>query len=534
MATIIFIFVLSTAMIIVDCRKPFCTPSNSSCWPTQQQLSNFSATISGELLQSSDPLFNETTAMKNTLITMRPTFVLLPSIDDTINDIFKSITFIQKHNLLLSIYSTGHSYTGRSSGLYNYSFQINFSKHTRIVYDNTETPTTVTVETGAIFDAIYASLDMMSNKINKPLLIPAGNCATVAPGGFYLGGGHSPISGYLGLGIDSILEYKVITANSTYITATNQSNSDLFWALQGGGGGTFGIILNITIKLHYIPKNISSNGGITLFVNEYPYYLDNGTVIGDQILLNYFNLLPTFTNRVNGYVDINTNKQNGSRIIFNLLYIGNKEEAKNELYTLSEYMVEYTLFRPYYISYKSFFDWISSQPDIIDTNILTYSNLYSLTNLTNMNSIQSINNAVNETEHIINQYGNDDTEWDFVFSIIGKSATNNDPNGQNAAISPKWRQTALYLLTEFVYDINDVNGDNYNALMNKQTWNIQSYGMGSYFNENAENNTNWYLQYWGLNHYQKLVNLKNIWDQEPHLFNCHYCIGYNASTDVEF
>ncbi len=84
--------------------------------------------------------------------------------------------------------------------------------------------------------------------------------------------------------------------------------------------------------------------------------------------------------------------------------------------------------------YTSFFDWISSQPDIIDTNILTYSNLYSLTNLTNMNSIQSINNAVNETEHIINQYGNGDTEWDFVFSTIGKSATNNDPNGQNAAI----------------------------------------------------------------------------------------------------
>lgn len=47
---------------------------------------------------------------------------------------------------------------------------------------------------------------------------------------------------------DSVLEFHLVTANGTFITANETSNSDLFWALRGGGGSTFGIVTSAIVR----------------------------------------------------------------------------------------------------------------------------------------------------------------------------------------------------------------------------------------------------------------------------------------------
>ena len=102
---------------------------------------------------------------------------------NTSNDIITAIKFVKSHNLELSILSTGHSYTGRSYGKYNFSFQINLSKHKYLSISNDYN--TVTAETGLI-----------SNKFIWPLihyqlrLFAGGTCHSVGIGGF-MGAGHS-------------------------------------------------------------------------------------------------------------------------------------------------------------------------------------------------------------------------------------------------------------------------------------------------------------------------------------------------------
>ena len=65
-----------------------------------------------------------------------------------------------------------------------------------------------------------------------------GEGATVGVvGGYVLGGGHSPVSGIYGMGADQVLSMQVITADGRFVTADQAENSDLFWALCGGGGG---------------------------------------------------------------------------------------------------------------------------------------------------------------------------------------------------------------------------------------------------------------------------------------------------------
>jgi FAD/FMN-containing dehydrogenase len=55
------------------------------------------------------------------------------------------------------------------------------------------------------------------------------------------------MSGLYGMGTDSALEFHVVTANGTFITANETSNADLFWALRGGGGSTFGIVTSAIV-----------------------------------------------------------------------------------------------------------------------------------------------------------------------------------------------------------------------------------------------------------------------------------------------
>jgi hypothetical protein len=73
-------------------------------------------------------------------------------------------------------------------------------------------------------------------------------------GGWSQTAGHAWLSSEFGLGADNILEYKVITADGNLTIANAVSNPDLFWAMRGGGGGTWGVVVEATIKVYPVPK----------------------------------------------------------------------------------------------------------------------------------------------------------------------------------------------------------------------------------------------------------------------------------------
>jgi hypothetical protein len=83
------------------------------------------------------------------------------------------------------------------------------------------------------------------------LSVVSGECATVGlAGGFTQGGGHSVLSTQFGLGADQTLAFEVVLASGKVVTATPTQNSDLYWALSGGGGGTFGVVTSMVVKAH--------------------------------------------------------------------------------------------------------------------------------------------------------------------------------------------------------------------------------------------------------------------------------------------
>ncbi|KAL2789387.1 hypothetical protein BJX66DRAFT_339377 [Aspergillus keveii] len=69
-------------------------------------------------------------------------------------------------------------------------------------------------------------------------------------GGYTQGGGHGPLASKYGLAADQVLEWKVVTTAGEILTASPEQNSDLYWALSGGGGGTYGVVLSMTVRMY--------------------------------------------------------------------------------------------------------------------------------------------------------------------------------------------------------------------------------------------------------------------------------------------
>ncbi len=67
-------------------------------------------------------------------------------------------------------------------------------------------------------------------------------------GGYSQGGGHSLLGSTHGLGADQILSINLVTPDGRFVTASPNENTDLFWAIRGGGGSTFGVVTSMVIK----------------------------------------------------------------------------------------------------------------------------------------------------------------------------------------------------------------------------------------------------------------------------------------------
>ena len=139
------------------------------------------------------------------------------------------------------------SYLGRSTGAgalsvwTHHMTDIEYKNWSSEIYEGPAFKVGAGVVGYQILDAAHA----------KGLVVVTGECPTVGlAGGYTQGGGHSALSTEFGLGADQTLEFEVVTANGTVVTASRTENPDLFWALSGGGGGNYAVVVAMTVKAH--------------------------------------------------------------------------------------------------------------------------------------------------------------------------------------------------------------------------------------------------------------------------------------------
>ncbi|CAJ2506077.1 Uu.00g002070.m01.CDS01 [Anthostomella pinea] len=154
-----------------------------------------------------------------------------------------AVQVVKHHNIRLVTRNTGHDYLGKSTGAHALaSFELidRYDDH-----DNTyDGPA---IKMGAGVEGLEASTFAHAHG----LMVVASNGPNVdLAGGFTQGGGIGILSSRFGLAADQVLAREVVTAAGELVTTSPTSNADLFWALRGGGGGTYGIVVSMTVKAY--------------------------------------------------------------------------------------------------------------------------------------------------------------------------------------------------------------------------------------------------------------------------------------------
>src|SRR5262249_29496197 len=106
----------------------------------------------------------------------------------------------------------------------------------------------VTVEAGAMWVDVYDAVTTRGGRY-----VQGGGCVTVGVAGLVQGGGFGSFSKYYGTAASLLLEGEVVTADGGVRIANACTNPDLFWAIKGGGGGSFGIVTKLTLRTHELP-----------------------------------------------------------------------------------------------------------------------------------------------------------------------------------------------------------------------------------------------------------------------------------------
>ncbi|KAL4898678.1 hypothetical protein BDV59DRAFT_167331 [Aspergillus ambiguus] len=162
--------------------------------------------------------------------------------------ISKALHFATKHNIRIVVRNTGHDYNGKSTGAGALGIWTHHLKDIEIndYRDQYYQGKAIKMAAGVQGIEAYEAAD------EEGLEVVGGECPTVGiAGGYSQGGGHSALASRYGLAADQVLQWEVIDGAGNFITATRDNEySDLYWALSGGGGGTYGVVWSMTSKAH--------------------------------------------------------------------------------------------------------------------------------------------------------------------------------------------------------------------------------------------------------------------------------------------
>ena len=146
----------------------------------------------------------------------------------------------------LSVRGGGHDWAGRA--VTEGGLTIDLSGLRRVVVD--PVAKVAEVPGGA------TAADLVSAAQPFGLTAATGTAGSVGMAGLTLGGGYGPLGGRFGLALDNLLSADVVLADGSLVTADAEREPDLFWALRGGGGN-FGVVTSMRIRLHAVPTLLS-------------------------------------------------------------------------------------------------------------------------------------------------------------------------------------------------------------------------------------------------------------------------------------
>jgi FAD/FMN-containing dehydrogenase len=193
------------------------------------------AALRGEVIQPGDSPYDEARKLYNAMIDKRPA-VIARAVDAA--DVMTCVNYARANSLLLAIRCGGHN--GPGLGSCDGGLVIDLSRMRSVRVD----PEGRTAQVAG--GCLLGDLDHATHAYG--LAAPGGIVSTTGVAGLTLGGGIGHLSRKYGLSIDNLLAVDLVLADGSFVTASQERNPDLFWAVRGGGGN-FGVVTSFTFRL---------------------------------------------------------------------------------------------------------------------------------------------------------------------------------------------------------------------------------------------------------------------------------------------
>ncbi|TAQ90473.1 hypothetical protein B7494_g1207 [Chlorociboria aeruginascens] len=193
-----------------------------------------------------------------------------------------AVNFARETGIRLVIKNTGHDFSGKSGGAGAMSIWTHHLKDIDY-FENYSDPDAKYEGPAFKAGSGVQAFEIYEAAHEKGLVVVGGEGKTVGvTGGYIQGGGHSPLGSLLGMAADHILSMDVVTPDGRLVTANFTQETDLFWALRGGGGSTFGVVVSMTLKaypdLQVTASNFTFAAGGSVSTDTFwqgiRYYLD--------------------------------------------------------------------------------------------------------------------------------------------------------------------------------------------------------------------------------------------------------------------
>jgi FAD/FMN-containing dehydrogenase len=199
------------------------------------QIEQLRSGVRGAIIQPGDESYESARKVYNGMIDKRPALIVRCA---DVADVMAAVNYARINNVLTAIRGGGHN--GGGLGTCDDGLVIDLSAMKGIRVD--PVGRTARVEAGCL----WADVDHATHPFG--LAVPCGFISSTGVGGLTLGGGIGYLTREYGLTIDNLLSADVVLADGRFVTASERSHPDLFWALRGGGGN-FGVVTSFEFRL---------------------------------------------------------------------------------------------------------------------------------------------------------------------------------------------------------------------------------------------------------------------------------------------
>lgn len=417
-------------------------------------------------------------------------------------DVSAGVLFAKQHNLKLSVRTSGHSYSGSNGGpgsLRIFTRKLpSFSKNGPVVHVDscgTQTVDAVKVGGGELWGEVYGAVG------DKRHIVGGGGLTVASAGGWLGGSGLSSTARKYGLGVDNVLDFTVVLANGTVVIADNCTNTDLFWALRGGGGGTFGVVTAVHYKTHELQNLVD----VRLSLTAPEKFFDTWSGLMDFWVDNS----PYLDNRWGGY-------WTGTSLL--LMFVGPLQDAQDTLIdklqawrdTFSEENGKETIDLDVkeFSSYLEYRGGAQAMSDPRFTDQTGYLGLDIASRLVPRQHV--IDNPTQVKQQLKDIIINAQPMFNyFLGGAMG------DVDAQEMGVHPAMR-TAIWQIETFTPVAN--------AFVKNMVDGVPNAGSG--LNHGARDEPDWRNAFWAEN-YPRLLSVKTAVDPELR-FNCWHCVGYTG------